>query len=450
MQAKMKDIVLICSFFFLYASCGEKLNIEPEQAISTSAALSDEQGVRTALIGTYDMLSELPNNTSGDVIVNSDLLADNGDLIWTSFIVPLTQLLNKNIAVGNNVVENYWIYSYRTINQANTVLDAVGVVGEADRDAVAAELRFIRALVYFDLVNMYALPWTAGNPESNMGVPIISMPAEESLENPEVPRNSVAEVYEFIIDDLIFAKANLPVQNGVFANTYAASVLLSRVYLMQEKYALATVEADQVISSGQYELLSDLEQVFNQSINSVEDIFTIQVTQQDGQNRVSYLYSGDLEGGGAFIGITDEHLSKYEPGDLRTGLFYTDLQSNTLRTSKWLVNANRDGNVTTMRLAEMYLTRAEGRYRTSDDEGALEDINTIRNRAGLTPLSEIDLETILNERFLELAFEGHLYRDTKRTRKMFGDRPFDDPKLIYPIPQREMDVNRNMVQNAGY
>jgi len=445
----MKNTTCLLFLFLTVTACSDFLDIEPQQAISINVALSDEQGVRTALIGTYDLLSQQPT-FSGDVILNSELLADTEDLIWTSFTIPLNQFFNKNLAVSNTAVENYWIFSYQTINQANTVLAAVEVVNEADRNAVAAELRFIRAMVYFDLVNMYAQPWTAGNPENNLGVPIISTPAEETLKNPEVPRNTVAEAYQFLIADLLFAKANLPQQNGVFANTYAASAILSRVYLMQEKFDLAASEADRVIASGQYELLADLQQVFNQPENSAEDIFTIQVTSQDGFNRVSFFYSGQLEGGGGFIGITDVHLTKYETDDQRANLFYLDQQSSTRRTGKWRLNASKDGNVTTLRLAEMYLTRAEGRIRTGDEMGALEDVNTIRNRAGLPALTNIDLEMILKERFLELVFEGHQFRDTKRNRKPFGDLAFDDPSMVYPIPQREMDVNAALVQNEGY
>lgn len=436
-------------FFFLVlmvSACTNRLNIEPEQAISTDRALSDNQGVRTALIGTYDRLTQLP----GEVILFSEMLADSENLIWTGPTTEIIQFLFKTLAVNNNTLRNFWIDSYRTINQANTVLDAVAVVDEIDREAVAAELRFIRALVYFDLVNMYAKPWTAGNPELNLGVPIISTPAEQSLKNPEVPRNTVTEVYQFLIDDLLFAKANLPAQNTVFANSYAASALLSRVYLMQEKFDLATIEADRVISSGQFDLLTDFGQVFNQSENSKEDIFAIQITSQDGFNLLSNLYTGQLEGGIGEIGITDVHLTRYEMGDQRANLFYFDQQSSTLRSSKWRVRASRDGNVTIIRLAEMYLTRAEGRFRTGDAAGALEDINIIRNRAGLPSLTNIDLDIILNERFLELVFEGHQYRDTKRNRRQFGSLPFDAPSLIYPIPQREMDVNKALVQNEGY
>ncbi|MCB0853785.1 MAG: RagB/SusD family nutrient uptake outer membrane protein, partial [Bacteroidetes bacterium] len=191
----MKKIIGFFLLISLLSACHNRLNIEPEQAISVDVALSNEQGIRTALVGTYDLLSQMPT-PSGDVILNSELFADTEDLIWTSYILQVNQVFNKKIAVSNTAVEHFWIYSYQTINQANTVLDAVEVLEEADQDGVAAELRFIRAMVYFDLVNMYAMPWTAGNPKSNLGVPIISTPAEQTLENPEVPRNTVAEVYQ--------------------------------------------------------------------------------------------------------------------------------------------------------------------------------------------------------------------------------------------------------------
>lgn len=445
----MKKILTFAFILLIYSSCDKNLDIEPQQAISTDIALSDEQGIRTALIGTYDLLSQLPRS-SGDIILNTKLFADTEDVFWTGFFIPLTQVLDKNIATDNTAIENYWVYSYRTINQANTVLHAIKGIEDIDLDAISAELRFIRALVYFDLINMFAQPWTSNDPMTQLGVPIVVTPAEISLANPEVPRSSVFEVYEFIVEDLLFAKSNLPEQNGVFANTFTASALLSRVYLMQEEFELATNESDRIINSGNYTLQNNLEDIFNQSTNSSEDIFSIQSTQQDYENRVSHFYSGELEGGGGFIGITDEHLDKYESGDLRATLFYQDRQSGTRRSSKWKVNDSNDGNVTTIRLAEIYLTRAEGRYHTGDMEGSLRDLNIIRNRAGLSALNELNLDTILEERYLELIFEGHQFRDTKRCRKMFGDVPFDDPRMIYPIPQREMDINRTLIQNEGY
>lgn len=448
----MKKVIflLISAVLVLTLSCQDNLDIEPQQAISTEVALSTEQGIKTALVGAYSLWGAV-SRTSGNILLNSELLIDSDNLYWTNFFFGLTQIINKQIATDNEAVESFWINSYRIVNQVNTILSALEVV-ENDRDIVAAEARFLRGMTYFDLVNLYAKTWGDGDPASNPGVPIITLPSEKNLENPIVPRNSVVEVYEFILQDFQFAKTHLPEQNNVFATTYAASAYLSRVYLMQEQYARSLEEADRVIESDAYQLVADLPAVFNASNNTSEDIFAIQKTVQDFGHSINYYYCGELEGGGGFIGITDEHLAKYDPADQRRALFYLDKQSGTRRTAKWRPNASNNGNIALIRLAEMYLTRAESRFLTGDLLGASEDLNIIRNRAGLPPLavSDLTLDTILKERFLELVFEGHQFRDAKRTKQNVRDLPYSDPRLIYPIPQRDLAVNPALVQNEGY
>jgi hypothetical protein len=451
----MKNLPVLLVFSILsFIACDDNLDIEPQQAISTEVALSSEQGIKTALIGTYELLINRPISTflNGDEILNSELLIDVDNLIWTGFFAELTQIFNKSIAVNNAPVEFYWINSYRIINQTNSILDAISIVKEDDRPKIEAEARFIRAMVYFDLINLFAKSWGDGNPSMNLGVPIVDTPSEQSLVNPFIPRNTVADVYQFIVDDLLFATANLEDENGVFATSYAAKAVLSRVYLMQEQYDLATDEVDDVIKSGVFFLLPEVADVFNSSRNTIEDIFSLQYTANEGVNVPSFLYSGVIEGGGGFIGIRDEHIAKYSDEDKRNTLFYIDQQNAIRRTAKWKPIISNDGNVSLIRLAEMYLTRSECRFRNGDVDGAVSDLNVIRVRAGLPELgaSEINLEVILKERFLELVFEGHQFRDVKRNRQPVGDLPFDDPSLIYPIPQREMDVNPALVQNEGY
>lgn len=446
-----KLLFLFCSITFLFSSCDDQLDIQPQQAISTEVALSSEQGVRTALVGTYGLWTASPNS-SGNILMNSEMLIDVDNLFWTNFVTDLNQLLDKRMNADNSAAESFWINSYNVINQTNSILAALEVVNESDQVAIAGEARFLRGQSYFDLVNQYAKPWTAGSPSNNLGVPIVTTPSIQNLSDPIIPRNTVAEVYQLILEDLEFAKANLPTQNGIFANSLAASALLSRVYLMQENFELAAAEAERVIASGVYHLVPDLANVFNASDNTSEDIFALQITPMDFGHSLNFFYSGELEGGGGFIGITEAHLEKYEADDLRKELFYLDEQSSTRRTSKWQPNPFNDGNLTLIRLAEMYLTRAESRFRTGDILGATQDLNIIRKRAGLHELSSTDLslEVILKERFLELIFEGHQFRDAKRNRKWVRDLPFNDARLIYPIPLRELEVNRALVQNEGY
>ena len=167
---------------------------------------------------------------------------------------------------------------------------------------------------------------------------------------------------------------------------------------------------------------------------------------------MSEFYTGELEGGEAFIAISDAHMLKYEPGDLRSELFYFDQKTGSRRTGKWRTRPSYDGNITITRLAEMVLNRAEARYHLGDIAGSLQDINTIRERAGLPQLSidDLDLKAILKERYCELVFEGHQFRDLKRNRNQVGILSYDDPSLVLPIPQREIDVNPALVQNEGY
>jgi hypothetical protein len=101
----------------------------------------------------------------------------------------------------------------------------------------------------------------------------------------------------------------------------------------------------------------------------------------------------------------------------------------------------------------MFLTRAEANFRLNTTTGAtpLEDVNRIRNRSGLGNLATVDLNAILRERYLELAFEGHNMPEKRRLRQNFATSiPWNDPRTVMPIPQREMDVNKKLVQNPGY
>jgi hypothetical protein len=113
---------------------------------------------------------------------------------------------------------------------------------------------------------------------------------------------------------------------------------------------------------------------------------------------------------------------------------------------------DRFGDVPVIRLSEMHLTRAEANVRAGTAVGAsaLTDVNAIRTRAGLAPLNTVSLADVLKERRLELAFEGQFLQDAKRLQISVGTLAWNSPKLIMPIPQREMDVNKKLVQNEGY
>ena len=204
-----------------------------------------------------------------------------------------------------------------------------------------------------------------------------------------------------------------------------------------------------MIESGEYQLTQRYADAFNKGSQeganaTTEDIFSIQINSQDGINDLNTYFASSDFGGRGDIYIELAHFDMYEPEDDRLNLFYDDE-----RTGKWM---NLFGNVNIIRLAEMYLTRAEANFREGTAVGAdpLDDINFIRARVNLDPLASLTLEDILLERRLELAFEGHLIHDVKRTRSDVGDLPFDAPELIFPIPLRELNINPDIGQNDAY
>jgi hypothetical protein len=138
--------------------------------------------------------------------------------------------------------------------------------------------------------------------------------------------------------------------------------------------------------------------------------------------------------------------------DERLDLFYIDGATGDTRTGKWI---NRFGSVKIIRLAEMYLTRAECNLRLSTTTGdtPLNDINAVRNRV-LPLLVTVTLDDILLERKLELALEGSRLHDAKRLKESIiegsNTYTFDHDLLVFPIPQRERNINPALEQNPGY
>ncbi len=194
-------------------------------------------------------------------------------------------------------------------------------------------------------------------------------------------------------------------------------------------------------------MTNSFEEAFSDDSNDDEAIFKIIVTDQDGSNSMNTFYAPSTYQGRGDVRIQNKHLANYESGDSR-GKFFVKASNNTF-TGKFL---DRFGDVLVIRLAEMYLIRAECNQRLNTTIGAspLVDINIIRARAGASTLSAVTLDDIIKERKLELAFEGQQLFDAKRLKKSIGSFAYNSPKLIIPIPQREMDTNKSLVQNDGY
>ncbi len=451
----MKKYILILSV--VLGACADQLELSPQQSISEEVALSNDANVKKALAGAYDGLSgynfnlNFPNAGNlwgGDLPLFSELLAADGEISWVGTFNAPREIFGKRILTTNTFVRDNWSGGYYTINICNNVVGALDKVLEEDQERVEGEALFIRAAVYFELVRYFAKPYTAGSTNTNLGVPLVLEPTRSISEQSQVARNTVEQVYQQVITDLTRAESLLPTSNGVFASKVAAAAILSRVYLQMENFAAARDAANRAIGYDEHSLTATFSDAFNNVSNSTEDIFALQVNAQDGNSNMQTYWSiPDFGGRDGDVEILQKHLDLYEAGDERLALFYEG--NGAVRSGKW---KNQFTVVPVIRLAEMYLTRAEANFRLGTSVGAppLDDVNTIRLRAGLDELTTLTLADILRERKLELAHEGHAIHDLRRLRGAADGFAFDANEMVFPIPQREINANRSLVQNQGY
>jgi starch-binding outer membrane protein, SusD/RagB family len=473
MKHKLIALLMIPTLLLIATACNKRLDVIPTQSLSPEAGLKTESDLVGLLIGAYDGLQNT-SSYGGDIQLMADLWANRAYLRFRGTFNGLLQI--ASITTTSNVIltDNGWATSlwgnaFRTINSCNLILEnlALSQGSVRPKNWVEGEALFIRGSLYFELARLYGKAWGDGDNNTNLAVPLIlkSTPFEVSkLTDENYPaRSTVAQVYAQAKADLTRAATLLPVSNLHYATTWAARAQLSRIALMQEDYIAARDLANEVIASARYSLNPIFNNLWFNFINfggvaPTEYIFYMRITTQDGTNGLNTYYGqtvssiagtagrGDMDVQAAWVNL-------HEAADVRRGYF---IVTNRRLTRKHL---DRFGHVPVIRLAEMYLTRAEANFRLGTSVGNTPDadINIIRNRVGLANLAApVTLNDILKERRLELAFEGHFLHDIKRTRgttpgsNLTNGPAWNSPRLVMPIPQRERDVNKNLVQNEGY
>lgn len=436
------------------AGCDKKLDLKNPQTISVEDAFSTSDKVKNVLVANYASMGS-GSLFGGDALWMSELMASDGELNWVGTYPEPRQIWSKSILLNNVYVRDIYSQAYRVIFNANNIIANAGIVVAVDKAKVIAEAKFQRAMAYFELIKYFGeKPFFAGSATTLKGVPLITTPGPTAPQDPSynLPRASVDDVYKQIILDFTDAETNLPATNGFYTNKPSASLALARVYLQQDKFAEARDAANRCITvatANGFSLESNYEDAFNNDVNSSEDLFAMQVTDQAGTNSCFTFFSTDTYGArDGDIEVTGVHYNKYSPTDSRSNLFF--FEYGEWRCGKW-----RDvyKNVKVMRLAEAYLTRAECNNRMGTAVGATvdADLNRTRSRAGLAPaIVGATLAQIIAERELELAFEGQGLWDAKRLRLNIDGKPWNDNKLTFPIPERERNINPALAQNPGY
>jgi hypothetical protein len=463
----MKKIFYITVLALGIMSC-HVLEEEPNSFISPTNYYNTKSDALAALTAAYAPLA-----VNGFVSRNFVILGE----ITTDNMFPLAnnndrvQLDNYVQTPQNVILRETWQNFYAGITRCNVVINRVPKISmdAALRDRIVAEAKFLRGFYYFHLVQYFGkLPLVT---EETVTLDQISFPE----------RASVDQVYVQIIADFKAAELGLPPtypssDNGR-ATQGAAKAFLAKVYLTTNQYQLAADKAAELMAPPFTYALWD----------NYTDVFKI--ANEFGKEYVfdvSYVGGASAGQGGALIAFfaqennpvqgrgfgsfkpTDELLASFDPADLRFPVFFTKGTDNKFYCNKWVdptsTTANTSGNnYPLMRYADVVLMFAEAYNKVNapaDGNPAYVAVNKIRTRSGLAPLSGLDQNqlhnAILNERRLELAFEGHRWFDLVRTGTFVTTLQAksytvgEEDKLM-PIPQFEIDLNPKLApQNPGY
>jgi hypothetical protein len=460
---KSHKLFLLSLVTLVFISCENQLEIDPKQNEDASITLNTESGITNILTGTY-AIAATGDVYGGRILVAADLLGQTGvtsttDLRWRGTFAGLRQFYNKSILVDNAFSQAIYTRNYQIINAANTVIENISKITDTEQQkTMAAEATFLRSLAYFDLVRFFAKPYESGQQNSQLGVVIRPDAIYDFSVDLSKERSSVEEVYSLVISGLTIAYSDLPAENSFYADKYSAGAILARVYLQQGNYAAARAAANDVIENSGHSLSNKYADAFNHDSDQSEDVFAVQITKQTGDNQATNHYASEDNGGrGGDIEIRNNYLNKFtDPNDERRNFNYLNPANNRRLTNKF---KNQFGDVGIIRLAEMYLIRAETNFRLGTIIGdlPLNDINTLRTRALASNFLTLNLNTILIERELELGMEGFLIHDLKRTKRSIDINAdgtefyfYNSDKLVFPIPLREMDTNKLITQNPGY
>lgn len=478
--------IFIIGLFILCVGCGQSfLELPPQDQSSVANFFRNAEDLKIAVSAAYGALKTAGQYNKALHAVG-ELRSDNTEILDAQSGVDLVQMDLFTTQSNNPLVNSMWSDHYNGIQQCNMVIDRAADINidESMKRRLVAEAKFLRALMYFNLVRSFG------------DVPLVTKEIKDFQEGYDYGREPMDRVYEQIVADLQAAEADLPSgytgEDTGRATSGAAKSLLGKVYLTRNQYGLAIEKLREVVSSQVYGLLNDYADIFRiTNKNHKESIFEIQYKKGGiGQgspfhNQFAPRNSGLLV---SIIGQahgynipTQDMEDAYEEGDVRrdismasgymNGEEFVGLKYITKYQDVPFQPDDADNNWPVLRYADVLLMLAE----CLNEEGFVADgeafalLNSIRDRAGLEPVSsnhpeatyrvadqEQFREAIARERRVELAFENHRWFDLVRTGKaleVMNAKGFSitGNQLVLPIPLSQVQINpAKMEQNDGY
>lgn len=452
---------LICSFLLsILNSCDSFTETDmPTAELNTTAVFEEINTANSAMTSIFakirdnGMLTGKTNGMSREMGLYSDELTWYGNSAQSS-----ANFFTNTIIPTHSTLATWWNNAYSQIYAANAVIEGVSAskkLKQEDKDRLIGEAKFVRAFIHFNLSELWGnVPYVTGT---------------EYKFNSTIHKLPLQEVYSKIIEDLKEASVLLPQEytdpTRTLPNSYAVKALLARVYLNQGDWTNAVANSTAIINNTMtYQWITELNDVFLKESTTTIWQYGPRTATRNTDDGTTFIFNS---GPPLAVALTNDLVNAFESGDQRKQKW---IRSRSKGTNIWYhaYKYKKTGSSTpqteftiVLRLAEMYLIRAEARARQGELDGAKEDLNKIRNTAGLANTTAITqeeiLEAILRERRVELFTEfGHRFMDLKR----FGalDKELTDKKAswqstdrLLPLPQRELNLNPNLEpQNNGY
>ena len=481
------NLIAIALLGFSFSSCSDFLEQNPQTDLSENDFYKTADDILSAVNGVYSSLQE--GDIYGNWYVFGEIPSDNTRNQLSGSVTTQNEFDQFYIDTQNSMIANFWKAAYKVINRTNTVLgriDGIEINTEL-ANRYKLECKFIRALMYFNLVRVYG------------DVPLVLKEISIS-ESYDILREPKENVYNQIIADLKEAQ-DLPVSYSTAedgrATQGAAKALLANVYMTLHKYAEAETILAEIINSGRYSLLENTPGSLN--IDGYKNVFSpVNHNSKEGIFEIQFLKGGYGEGsnyannfapensgtnvvavggtGGNNIPEMDIY-NAYEEGDLRRDFsmslgYYDNRKNNEWVESRYVCkfmdvpyqNNDASNNYPVIRYADVILMYAEALNQNGKTAEACKYLNMTRRRGfgyQTTETSPVDLQTtdkaqfalmVEQERRVELAFENHRWFDLIRTGRaveVMRSKGFslNETNLICPIQQKQIDVNPKLTQN---
>jgi hypothetical protein len=483
--------IIVPFISFLCIQCGDDfVNITPEYSIDSENYFNVKEDYEQAVVAAYDLLqTTYLNNMLGEIASDNTLCGGE-----SATDVPGFQQIDDMIHTPvNDNIQDLWNWMFAGVQRAAYVIEFKDRIEFSGKDVLVAEAYFLRSYYNFELVKWFGpIPIKAGG-RFEVG--------DEQL----LSRSPVSEVYGLIESDLLNAITHLPLtssQSGRVTSG-AAKSLLGKAYIYQGKYEDASLILEEVINSGQYTLVENYNEIFEQiGENGPESVFEVQYSDAEGASFDCFQcsegniavgfngireYSGPVFDSGFSFNIpTREVVDAFETGDLRKDVAILDIEQwaasrgasygkgfeHTGYFNRKYIPRKGDSNIgdqnltnpnnyRAIRYADVLLLAAEANAKKSspDESKARTYLNLVRQRAfgntshAVNATGSALKDAIFHERRVELVGEGHRFFDLVRTGRASQEIDGFTPNKheLFPVPFEEIQFsNGNWEQNNGY